>query len=285
MKPNPPLGFRTKREKTMLLNAEELLALVNGDTGPDRLADLLDRLENCPESAEALQVLVALRANREEGMEALRRAAEAEANTPILHPSARRSTNPSTGWGMRALRLAASIAVVSVIGVWAATTYLGSAGPNAAVTSLATDQYNDFYERGMSLDVEQTSERERRLDAAAAAMVDGRYGAARDLLEGLEDDAQGFVPMYRGMSLYFLKEYEAALVQFDAVGRMNSGVRHQASWYQANALLALDRPFEALIVLGRLRSASGYAYPEEAASSYEAACEAMGIKNCTASQF
>ena len=48
----------------MLLNTEELLELAHGDVEPDRLAVLLDRLDECPESAEALQVLVNLKANR-----------------------------------------------------------------------------------------------------------------------------------------------------------------------------------------------------------------------------
>jgi tetratricopeptide (TPR) repeat protein len=269
----------------MLLNAEELLALVNGDVEPDRLADLLDRLENCQDSAAALQVLVALRANREEGMEALRRAEEAETTPPqpILHPSARRSPNPSTGWGMQALRLAASIAIVAVVGVWGATTYLGSGGPNAAVTSLATDEYRDLFERGTDVGIEATSVGADRLDAAASALVAKEYEEARALLRDLPDDAAGFVPMYRGMSEYFLKNYEVALEHFDRVDTVDTGVRHQASWYQANALLALDRPFEAMIVLGQLRT-SGYPYKTVAADAYEGTCEVMGIKSCSTNQ-
>ena len=81
---------------TMLLNSEELLALVHGDAEPDRLADLLDRLERCPQSTAAFQVLVTLRAHREEALETLRLAAEQEHAMPIPHPAG--VTTLPTGW-------------------------------------------------------------------------------------------------------------------------------------------------------------------------------------------
>lgn len=269
------------RDDAMLLNAEELLALMNGDAEPDRLADLLDRLEQCPESANALRVLVTLRANREEGIEAIRQAAadDATSTRPILHPSARRFATPKIGWGAQALRLAASIALVAVIGVWGANSFFTT----ASVSVLATTEYRDFFSRETSKPVEPTADSlDSRLERAASALAAENYDEADSLLSDLPNDSEGLVPMYRGMLKYFQKDYEAALIQFNAVDTSSdSGIKHQASWYRANALLALDRPFEAVIVLGQLRSANGYLFQSDAATKYEEVCEAMDI-NCGA---
>jgi hypothetical protein len=56
----------------MHLTVEELLKIIHSDCSPDELGHLLDRLERCPESARALEVLVVLRAHRLEALEALR---------------------------------------------------------------------------------------------------------------------------------------------------------------------------------------------------------------------
>ena len=97
-------------EMTMLLNTKELLALADGDVDADRLAVLLDRLDRCPDSAAALQVLVSLKANRAEALEALRIAAESDTTSPIpfTRPSARPTA--SAGWGWPSSTNAASAA-------------------------------------------------------------------------------------------------------------------------------------------------------------------------------
>ena len=118
----------------MLLNTEELLALINGDVEPDRLADLLDRLEHCPDSAAALQTLVTLRANREEALEALRTAPD---SAVIPHPATRRVAVPA--WTRNGLRVAAAVALVAMIGVWAVSTPVSSILTPTDATHLATE--------------------------------------------------------------------------------------------------------------------------------------------------
>jgi hypothetical protein len=223
---------------------------------------------------------VALRANREEGMEALRTATDSELTSrqPILHPSARRLDKPATRWGAQGLRLAASIALVAVVGIWGASNLVSG----DSVKDLATAKYVDTVTRPDSRPVVLTADGETVVKRAASMLADGLYHEGLQLLEGVPDDDEGKVRMYRGMSQYFLRNYEEALLEFAGVGETDSGVRHQASWYQANALLALDRPFEAQIVLGQLRNERDHGFQPDAAHAYQAACDAMGI-SCTAS--
>ena len=176
----------------MLLNTEELLALINGDAEPDRLADLLDRLEHCPESAAALQVLVALRANREEALEALRLAAETDTTPAPLRHRAARPVAPSPGWAWatQGLRLAASIALIAVVSVWAATTFLV---PAEAADSrlLAITTFDNRVREGPANTVkggpeapQLTSNRIPIVDEALRALEAGDYNVAKGLLEG-----------------------------------------------------------------------------------------------------
>ena len=55
----------------MLLTTEELLQILMGHASPERLRVLLDRLDECPESAAQLRALVTLRANRQWALEIL----------------------------------------------------------------------------------------------------------------------------------------------------------------------------------------------------------------------
>ena len=115
-------------------------------------------------------------------------------------------------------------------------------------------------------------------------MATGRYAEAFALLERLPQDSEGYVSMYRGMSKYFLHEYDEALREFAQLGEdAEAGPRHQTAWDEANALLALDRPFEAVIVLGQLRNDTNYTFQSDAAAAYQAVCGAMGVRiNCAA---
>ena len=260
----------------MLLNTEELLALAHGDTEPDRLADLLDRLEHCPESAEALQVIVSLRANRAEALEALRLAADADVtSTPIPFPAAR--VAPSTGWVTQGLRLAASVAIVAIVGTWAANNFFA-----VDTTELKTETYANIVGIDAPAGVEFTSTASRAIVDAYNAMEAHEYAAARRTLEGVATDADGRVPLYRGTSLYFLGEYELALREFVAIRHMasidDSGTRHQAAWYEANALLALDQPMRALDVFEEVKSApADYRFSAQATVVYAELRAALGL--------
>jgi len=259
----------------MLLNTEELLALVNGDAEPDRLADLLDRLEHCPESAEALQVLVSLRANREEALEVLRTAADHDVTSlPMPYPTARRSM-PSMSWALQGLRMAAAVALVAVVSVWAAQYFTAPVEVTPAtqtvdITALATNEYiNGAIPRG-PVGAELTSSGTGQAIAEAYDALKRReYAAAKRILELVPSDAEALVPLYRGMSLYFLRDYEGALAAFHEVARIDpadSLVVHHAAWYEANTLLALNQPSNAMNVLEKVTMApDGYWFRDQAA--------------------
>ena len=93
----------------------------------------------------------------------------------------------------------------------------------------------------------------------------------------------GQIAMYLGMTEYFAGNYELALIRFAEVGTGNLVVRevlHQASWYEANAFLGLNRPTEARIALERLLSSErGFPYDEQAAATYDDLCNALGINS------
>lgn len=267
----------------MLLNAEELLALVNGDAEPDRLADLLDRLEHCPESADALQVLVSLRANREKALEALHQAAEREATAPPIPLPSARPTVPPMSWAAQGLRMAATIAIVAVISVWAASTYYTPAESSLSTGSLATTEFLNSVLPSSPPNLELTSESTPAATIAKAygALLDGDYETAKGVLEGQPTDVEGHVLLYRGMSYYFLGEYEKALNDLVAVQALDSvgisATLHQAAWYEANALLALERPGGAWLVLEKVKTTDGYPFQDDATELHAKLTEALGI--------
>lgn len=262
----------------MLLNAEELLALANGDAEPDRLADLLDRLERCPASAEALQVLVTLKANRHEALAALREAADSDArSTPIPHPAARRATF-SADWGLPALRVAATVAIVVMLGLWGASSYFGTVDTAA----MATTTLRVPLRPAPRLDVELTGTAAdgAELRAAYDALTAGDYATARRALESMANEPHGRVALYLGITYYFQQDYHAALDEFVEIRSRNEvplSVRHIAGWYQANALLALDSPMNAIGVLEDIKGDDGYPFQEDALATYDELREALGL--------
>ena len=262
----------------MLLNTEELLALANGDVEADRLADLLDRLEECPESAAALQVLVSLKANREEALEALRIAADSDAASPAPFPRPDAQPTPSTGWVTQGLRLAASIAVVGILGVWAASSFF-PAGPGPAHDLAITEFDSLFGTSGADL----TSSGINLVGTVNRALADGRYEEARNLLAGNFDELSGTELLLLGMSQYWLKEYEPAVATLRQVQDMaaidDSGVRLQALWYEANALLALDRPWAALPLVEQVVAGGRSRFESRATTTYDRLCALLGINN------
>jgi len=276
----------------MLLNTEELLALINGDAEPDRLADLLDRLEHCPESAAALQVLVSLRANREEALEALRLAAETDATPMPLRHRAARPGPPSPGWAWatQGLRLAASIALIAVVGVWAATTFLIPAEVTDSrllaittfVNNVALGPANTV--TGDPEAPQLTSSKIVIVDALGALEAHD-YNVAKGLLEGQPTDAEGKIPLFRGMAEYFLDDYELALAEFEEVRELSTStltdndsiIAHQAAWYEANTLLKLDRPMQALSALEEVRSQKNFPFYREAEKTYETLRATLGL--------
>jgi len=263
----------------MLLNTEELLAVVNGDAEPDRLADLLDRLEHCPDSAAALQVLVTLRANREEALEALRVAAGNEP-APAPHPAARKMM--LNGWALQGLRMAASIALVALIGMWALSSPISSffAGVPVSIVDLATTEFqSDILTSPPGLQLTSAGE---EIDRAHELLRDGRYAEARSVLEDLDPDDQ-HVALFLGMSEYFLGAYLDAAEILEGL-RMShiedSHVRMQAFWYEANALLKLDRGIEAAVLLATVRAQPPNSkFQEEAAAKYAEVAGLLGMKN------
>lgn len=272
----------------MLLNSEELLALVNGDLEPDRLADLLDRLEHCPESADALQVLVALRANREEALSALHDAQEREvaASASVTPHPAARAPAPTVSWAAQGLRIAATVAIVAVVSVWAASGYFG--GGDAVDTSgLATTAFENVFGDNLPPGSDLTADgpAEAMLVQAREELEKANYEQAKHIIAGaplIQSAPKGLV--YLGMSHYFLGEYDDAVARFEELReRVNAGenidsmVSHQAAWYLANALLALDRPLDAMDVLEEVRSARGYWFQPQAAELYAAVRRALGL--------
>ena len=262
----------------MLLNTEELLALVSGDAEPDRLADLLDRLERCPESPAALQVLVALRANREEALEALRLVAENDAvSAPFRHAAARPDApSPGWAWATQALRLAASIALVAVVSVWATITIFGPGEP-VDTSSLATTTFVNSVRWAPTAELTSSAV----VDDALRALDAGDFERVKSLLERQPTDAEGRIPLFLGMAEYFLDDYEAALAKFEEVRELptlsDAGITHQAAWYEANALLKLDRPKQALIALENATSARNFAFHAEALEIYGTLWETLGM--------
>lgn len=276
----------------MLLNTEELLALINGDAEPDRLADLLDRLEHCPESAAALQVLVSLRANREEALEALRLAAETDATPMPLRHRAARPGPPSPGWAWatQGLRLAASIALIAVVGVWAATTFLIPAeATDSRLLAITTFVNNVVLGPANTVtgdpEAPQLTSSKIVIVDALGALEAHDYNVAKGLLEGQPTDAEGKIPLFRGMAEYFLDDYEAALAKFEEVRELSTStltdsdsiVAHQAAWYEANTLLKLDRPMQALSALEDVRSQKNFPFYREAEKTYETLRATLGL--------
>jgi len=265
----------------MLLNTEELVALVNGDAEPDRLPDLLDRLERCPESAEALEVLVTLKANREEALQALREAADNDLPALIPHPAARRAPRVSD-WALRGLRMAASVALVALLGIWAASVYVNQELPAPVDTSGLATEVADFPIRpvGAASDLELTDAGGSSVEDAYQALLAGNYDVARRLLEAAPRDERGYVPMGLGISYYFLDRYQDALEQFAVIRNtpdLPGDVRNQSAWYEANALLALDQPMNAMAVLEELKSDPTYPFQPQALDKYAALKEALGL--------
>ena len=271
----------------MLLNTEELLALVNGDVEPDRLADLLDRLEHCPDSAAALQVLVTLRANREEALEALRTAAEAEPIPAIgfPHPAARKMA--LSGWGLQGLRMAASFALIALIGIWAlgspislfvAEQPIDVAEQPVDFASLATTKYENILT--VNSDVERTAANESETHEAGRLLDDRDFVAARKLLETLDSDDTKAV-LYLAMSQYWLSDYGAAALTFERLhGRPidDYGVKMQVLWYEANTMLQAGRPVEALLKLEKLAAQLPSAsFQPEAMAKHAEVSELLGL--------
>jgi tetratricopeptide (TPR) repeat protein len=264
----------------MLLNTEELLALAHGNVGPDRLADLLDRLEHCPDSAAALQVLVTLRANREEALEALR---EATGSDPIQAGAASRLVTPpafSSGWALQGLRLAASIALAAMVGVWAMSSPVGTTANDApgSYEDLAETEYFNIA-LASPPGVELTTD--DPLAAPSALLDEGRYGEARDLLGRMSPDEPRVV-LLLGMAEYHLGNYESALSN---LGRLRgpdvtkSVIARQAAWYEANALLSLQSPISALLLLEELKMAPrSHPLQKEAAAKYRQLWEMLGLE-------
>ncbi len=276
----------------MLLNTEELLALINGDAEPDRLADLLDRLEHCPESAAALQVLVSLRANREEALEALRLAAETDATPMPLRHRAARPGPPSPGWAWatQGLRLAASIALIAVVGVWAATTFLIPAeATDSRLLAITTFVNNVVLGPANTVtgdpETPQLTSSKIVIVDALGALEAHDYNVAKGLLEGQPTDAEGKIPLFRGMAEYFLDDYELALAEFEEVRELSTStltdndsiIAHQAAWYEANTLLKLDRPMQALSALEDVRSQKNFPFYREAEKTYETLRATLGL--------
>ena len=94
----------------MLLTTEELLHILMGDASVQRLRVLLDRLDECPESQDALRVLVALRANRTAALEVL--------ELERLHDLDTELGDGPQPWASQGLRLAIWIAVAAVLAAW-----------------------------------------------------------------------------------------------------------------------------------------------------------------------
>ena len=256
--------------KTMLLDAQELLELVHGDAEPERLADLLDRLDRCPDSAEGLKVLVTLRAHREEALESLRMAAD-EQSAPVTqfpHPAARTASN---GWAVQGLRLAASVALAATIGLWAMSSPIVSTTPPSpdepmGFAALATNVPVNSVRTGPRIQATARSDSDPFETARRYIAEEGRFAEALEILaDADENDPRTHV--FRGMAQYFLQDYISAARTLRRLRHEDEEfVWRQAVWYEANALLRLENSWLALALLDELsNNPTGVFYAEAGA--------------------
>jgi hypothetical protein len=175
--------------------------------------------------------------------------------------------------------MAASVVLVAAVGFWAASVYVDMEQP-IDTAGLATDQA-DIPIRPVELNtLELTDAGGSQVLDAYQALLAGQYDVARRLLESEPYDTQGYVPMGLGISYYFLGQYEAALEQFTIVrdtADLSRDLRNQSAWYEANALLALDQPVNAMRVLEELKSDSDHPFEREALDKYDELRAALGL--------
>jgi predicted ATP-grasp superfamily ATP-dependent carboligase len=120
------------------------------------------------------------------------------------------------------------------------------------------------------------------IDLANQYLDSGRYAEARDLLEELDSEDERAI-LFLGMSEYFLRDYAAAaeILEQLRVNHIDDGhVRMQAYWYEANALLGLDRAIQAAMLLAEVRAQRpGALFQTEAAAKYAEVVELLGLNN------
>lgn len=83
-----------------------LIEVADGELEPERMPPVLDHIERCSECAASLQVVVTLKANRDEALRALRTAEDEPAGAEVRE------------WAPQGLRLAVSIAITSLLVWW-----------------------------------------------------------------------------------------------------------------------------------------------------------------------
>ncbi|MFQ5744886.1 MAG: hypothetical protein ACE5HV_15050 [Acidobacteriota bacterium] len=250
----------------MHLSAQELVELLHGDTPAARLGRQLDHLDRCRECADTFQLLVSLRAHRQEALGAL---AVAPALATGMAP--RRPAEPIAlptpppllaGWAGRHLRLAASLALAALLGlaIWSAPIALQPApvsGLPAALAQLATDELVVGVRRPEGVTFTRSASGDNAVDEAIELLQAGEPAAAAELLASLslspDDPFFDYRQLYLGVALYLDGETEAALASLRQLEDNDEPLMsRQARWYEANGLLRLGRAGEALVLLDQL---------------------------------
>lgn len=241
-------------EKTVILmhlKAEELLGLLHGETPAEQLTEQLDHLDACAECAGAFEVMVALRAHREEAQQSLELAKELESAGPIPFPV----PTATPAWSGRFLALAATVALAALTGLMVWGTPIRSL--DGLLAGLAVDE---FVQAPLIVpaEIRPASGDETPLQEAVGLLESNDFTGALAVLEAqpaaFEDELTG---LYLGIAQYFAGRHEEVLETLASLTKSaDTSISRPARWYEANALLRLGRAQEALVVFDELSTSS-----------------------------
>ena len=235
----------------MHLKAEELLGLLHGETPAEQLTEQLNHLDACAECAGAFEVMVALRAHREDAQQSLELAKELESAGPIPFPA----PAATLAWSGRFLALAAMVALAALTGLMVWSTPIRSL--DGLLAGLAVDE---FVQAPLIVpaQIRPASGDETPLQRAVGLLENDDFAAALAVLEAQPQALENeLTRLYLGIVQYFAGHHEAGL---ETLARLttsaDTSISRPAQWYEANALLRLGRAQEALGVLDELSTSS-----------------------------
>ena len=116
------------------------------------------------------------------------------------------------------------------------------------------------------------------IDQARQLIEQGQAAEAVELLVAL-DSEDVHARLFLGMAQFFSGRHAAAVDTLSPLRDFeDSFISRQAQWHEANALLALERPLESLILLARLKSGPPCVFQREAADKHAEVAAALGLK-------
>lgn len=253
----------------MHIDTEQLLDLVDGDISPEEARSCLDHLDGCPECAATFNLIVDLKAHRHEALGVLTvadAAPEQDARiVPIPHPAAIVSPSVSSSWASRGLRMAASLALVGLLGVllWSAPIVpLNGTSEDVqmrqTLAAMATDEFRQvIHSQPRDEDIRLTSDSAETttVETALGHLENDRHEMAIALLSPIaeRDPDDETIRLYLGIAQYLAGDAAAAAGTLRPLEDASSYyVWRTALWYEANALLRLGRASEAKLLIHRL---------------------------------